>query len=183
MWASFSPTTTLEIYKGRKGVASFECLAQYFLSKNVPSRIDLINAISTGLLFAGPKTGVFRWLKWIGGENNDNGEAQTEAPASEGVARLGDRDTCKQAGGISGSWIPKVVDKPSNLRGAWLQVQGSEMALMIRRPSSKAPIGMSSLPSHDPALRWRNYQPFRRSSRLDVPQTPHRHETRRMPDG
>jgi len=43
----------LEMYRGRKARAAFEFLAQYFLSKNVPSRIDLINAISTGFRFTG----------------------------------------------------------------------------------------------------------------------------------
>jgi len=59
----------LEIYKGRKGVASFECLVQYFLSKNVPSRIDLINAISTGPQFTGLRAdGPFQWVEWISGK-------------------------------------------------------------------------------------------------------------------
>ena len=41
----------LEMYKGRKTLAVLECLTQYFLSKNTPSRIDLINAILTCLQF------------------------------------------------------------------------------------------------------------------------------------
>ena len=42
---------------GCKVFEPFERPAQYFLSKNLPIRIDLINALSTGLKFVGGETG------------------------------------------------------------------------------------------------------------------------------
>ena len=38
---------------GFKVFPEFECLAQYFLSKKTPSRIDLINALFTAAQWAG----------------------------------------------------------------------------------------------------------------------------------
>ena len=39
----------VEMYTGRRALPVCDRLVQYFLSKNIPSRIDLISAVSTSV--------------------------------------------------------------------------------------------------------------------------------------
>ena len=63
MRCKYSPAIVLERWTGRKALPVLDCRVQYFLSKNIPLRIDLINVISTRSQFAG--VGVGSGCGWV----------------------------------------------------------------------------------------------------------------------